>query len=133
VIRVVPETELRTSGSWLTSFFVGFTFMVLNTGYTAVVTTQLLEKNSAAVNSLQDAISQSRLLCCQQAMAVTLMARYPSLSGLLVPQGGGQSIPAMDRGECYGAIVHADEWQSARMFGNGHCRDKVRLAETISV
>ena len=50
-IGEVPGQERQTSGSWLTGLFLGFTFQVLVTGYTAVVTTTLMEQVACWVDT----------------------------------------------------------------------------------
>ena len=64
----------RSAGSWLTTLLFGFTFMVLNTGYTAVVTTRLLQASTTTITSLEQAISANYRICVNQDLVSVLVA-----------------------------------------------------------
>jgi len=130
----VPEVRLSTSGSWLTAFFVGFTFQVLITGYTAVVTTTLMEQGATEITTLRDGMDRGFTFCANADMVPGLISLYPALAQLIVNSPRGGSLAAMDNGVCYGALVHEDYWRAERLFGErSQCNTKARLAETVTV
>ena len=80
-----------------TVFFVGFTFQVLVTGYTAVVTTKLISSDATEVRSFEEAIDKGFRFCVNDAMIPTLVNKYEGLAPLLVPIiGSRRSIVLYD-------------------------------------
>jgi len=131
------EGEKRTSGSWVINIFVGFTVMVLGTGYGAVVTSTLISESATAVSNLDEAIAAGYTFCCNSASVSLLSAAHPQLANLLVPLSLGESLNGVDEGLCNAAILSGDEGRSARLFGEeAHCEGapdaKVRLPTTVA-
>jgi hypothetical protein len=99
--------EPRTSGGYLRTFALAFTVLVLQTGYTAVVTTQLVVRSSDEVTSLEAAIRAGWRICVHSAVRGDLISKYPRLSGQLVPDATGaeSDFDRLDRGICRAAIM----------------------------
>jgi hypothetical protein len=130
----VKDVPLTTSGSWITHFFLGFTFQVLITGYTAVVTNRLMEDRTTAVGTLREAVEANLNICANADFAPGLISQYPDIAPLLVPTPLATELTAMDDGLCDAAIVYEDYWRAARSFGQkAHCTNKVRLLDTVTV
>ena len=126
---------VKSSGSWMTVFFLGFTFQVLITGYTAIVTTTLISQGTTEVKSFEEAIDKGYRICADTVIRPVLVEMYPQVAPLLVSVVSDDGyLMAMDRGECNAAILDADTWNSERMYGvTTHCENKVRLRETIAI
>ena len=107
----VLDVPRKTSGSFLATFFLGFTGVVLTTGYTAVVTTTLLQQSQVGATSLDDAIRMGYTICAETAVHADLVSRYPQIQNLLAEYSAGvglsaSELEAMDAGECDAAIVY---------------------------
>ena len=133
------DVENRTSGSWLTQFFVGFTVLVMTTGYTALVTTQLVQESNNRVTSMDHAIDLGMSFCAQDIIHADLHARFPKLrSSQLVPtyQGARPDLDRMDDGDCDAAIMSDGYWFASRLGDahgeSRHCTTKERLAQTVA-
>ena len=59
-----------TSGSWITAFAVGFSVLVLSTGYTAVVTTSLIEQSRTDIRSFAEGIDRGYSFCTVRAREI---------------------------------------------------------------
>lgn len=57
----VADAEIETLGSWLTNVMVGFTVLVMVTGYTAAVTTQ--RESSSTITGIQDGVRRGHRFC----------------------------------------------------------------------
>jgi len=53
------EIEKTTSGSWFVALFIAVNFLVIQSGYTAVVTTNLISQSSAQVRNLREAMTKA--------------------------------------------------------------------------
>ena len=132
---VLLEGEQKTSGSWLTTLLLGFTFMVLNTGYTAAVTTRLFYTSTTTVTNLEEAINSNYRFCVNADIQPVLIARHPGLGKLIVRNtGSGYLIDAIDADICDAAIYAEHSWRARRSFGLGeqYCETLVRLPEAIT-
>jgi len=129
------DVPIKSSGSWMTVFFLGFTFQVLITGYTAIVTTTLISQGTTEVKTFEEAIDKGYRICADTVIRPVLVEMYPQVAPLLVSVVSDDGyLMAMDRGECNAAILDADTWNSERMYGvTTHCDNKVRLRETIAI
>jgi len=133
----VVEVPRRSSGSWLTSLALGFTVLVLVTGYTSVITVTLMQNTQITVSSIDDAIFNGYTFCLEPTAHAPMIARYPKIEGLLAKKqnsadGGTMSeIERMDAGHCTAAIVYQDMWLDERIGQSVHCDTKVRLPETV--
>lgn len=112
------------------------TFLVLNTGYTAVVTTRLLQEATTEVTSLEEAIASNYRFCVGSSIRPGLEARYPGISALIVENtAAGNFLDALDADVCDAAIYTENSWRRRRSFGGAkerhYCQTKVRLTETI--
>lgn len=110
---------------------LGFTVLVLQTGYTAVVTSRMVSRSRGVVSSLEEAIGKGYTFCVAGPVVADLSLQHPGVAGSIV-DGGGISVPLlerMDRGECDAAIVGVDEW-GAR--GQRHCTTKTALPGTVA-
>ncbi len=115
----VPGLEPTTLGAWLTTFALGFTTMVLVTGYTAVVTTTLMQQSAVQINNLEDAIRQGARVCAHTVVVDQVVARYPKLSPLIVPRYQTDTLSElekMDAGLCDCAII----WDVCGPVSNPH-------------
>ena len=107
----VLDVPRKTSGSWLTTLSLGFTVLVLTTGYTAVVTTTLMQQSQVGVTDMEGAIKNGYSFCAEKVVWNTLIARYPKIQNLLVdtPPGSDfmtEQLEAMDAGVCRAAIIY---------------------------
>ncbi|KAL1522463.1 hypothetical protein AB1Y20_017451 [Prymnesium parvum] len=128
------QVKYRTSGSWLTAFFVGFTFQVLITGYTAVVTNTLLTAGTTKVSSFEETINRGLRICVSSPMIPGLVAQYPKMAPLIVEMKNGATLAGMDEDLCDAAIIQEDAWRGARYFGQTlACSTKGRLRETVTI
>jgi len=127
--------ERKTSGSWMTTISLGFTVLVLTTGYTAVVTTTLVQESMAAVSSLSQAAAAGYTFCTEPGVEATMANRYPEIANKLVAVSNdmGQTgiLDAMDSGRCRAAILVDFQWYTGRLDGSVHCGTKIRLLETL--
>ena len=137
-IGEIQGIQLHTSGSWLTATAIGFTVFVLSAGYGAVVTTRLIEQSSTEITTLQEGLDQNYRFCGNADLRDLLVGQHRKLTSLFVPVTLGDSLSAMDRGECDAAIIHQDFWRAERLYGRTtHCvsgsSPKVALAETVAL
>ena len=117
----------------MTTLLLGFTFMVLNTGYTAVVTTRLMQASTTTVTNLDEAMSASYRICVNQDLVPALVARYPGLGALIVQNTvDGNLLDAIEADVCDAAIYEENSWRARRAFGvRQYCEHNVRLPEPI--
>jgi len=128
------EIEKTTSGSWFVALFIAVNFLVIQSGYTAVVTTNLISQSSAQVRNLREAIDEGYRFCINEVMVPGLVAENPALGPLVAPSENGFALDQMDRGVCDAALIHEDAWKASRMFDQStHCDTKIRLLETVSL
>ena len=132
------SVEHQTSGSWLTAVGVGFSVLVLLTGYSAVVTTSLLTKSRVEIRTLEEGIAKGYNFCANADMRPALVAQNKRLGPLLVTASNMDILDKMDNGECDAAIAHRDFWYATRLFGNvDHCdkggSPKVALPGVVTI
>ena len=131
--------DVKTSGVWLTQFVLGFTVLVMVTGYTALVTTQLLQASASRISSMEQAVNMGMTFCAQNIIHADLLARFPGLRAQQLVetyQGAKPDLDRMDDGDCDAAILSGGYWFAARI-GNRthaavHCGTKVRLPESVA-
>ncbi|KAL3907396.1 MAG: hypothetical protein SGPRY_010185, partial [Prymnesium sp.] len=131
-IGEVADAEIGTSGSWLTNVMVGFTVLVMVTGYTAAVTTQLIQRESSTITGIQDGIRRGHRFCVHTVVKEALVGTYPGLKALTVDQDQGVAeLDAMDKNLCDTVITTSLYWENAVTIHPEHCDNKIRLQETV--
>ena len=80
----VPDVEHPTLLSWVVSFFLGFTILVLTTSYTAVVTSSLVQADIGQITSLKDGLAKGLKFCVHDSSASLLYQLHPDLQPLAV-------------------------------------------------
>lgn len=112
-LNEVAEVPRKTSGSWLTTFALGFSTIVLLTGYTAVVTGTLLLEAQTGASSVDEAIRKGYTFCAEASVHAQLITAFPKIASLLpVFPWGISELDRMDNGECTAAIVYQDQVQA---------------------
>merc|ERR1719484_321326 len=130
------DVETKTTGSWMTQFFVGFTTLVMVTAYTALVTTQLVSASVNRINSMEKAVDLGLTFCAADIIHEDLLSRYPKLrSQQLIEayQGAKPELDRMDDGDCDAAIIANGYWFAARVgndtHASEHCATKEKLPQ----
>ncbi|KAL1508657.1 hypothetical protein AB1Y20_004753 [Prymnesium parvum] len=127
----IKGVNIKTAGGWMTSVALGFSCLVMVTGYNAVVVSELVEQRTGRVQSLEEGISRGYRFCVHTVVQESLENTYPSL--ITVERAHGVSMmEAMDAGECDAAILHEDAWRSERTGNTEQCLTKLRLKATVA-
>ena len=128
----IKQVVVRSTGGWLTQFFVGFTKTVFIAGYTALTVSTLLKQQGAAVNSFNEAIEARYRFCANPDIIPAVAAQFPAAAEYLVGVPKAEVLDRMDRGECEAGILNEDEWRNLRLWGETHhCDSKVRLPNVL--
>ena len=127
--------EVTTIGGWLTALALGFSVLVLFTGYTAVVTTDLMTAKQGSIQNLEEGIQRGFRFCSNANMKELLLAQYPDLQPYLVDTALKDAVDRMDAGACDAAIIQEDLWRGVRTLSDKHCKGttaKVKLPNIVA-
>lgn len=125
------DIEITNVGGSLTSVVVGFSIMVMITGYTAVVTTGMVSAKASSVTNIEQAIRRELRVCSDPILKYRVWGQFPYLRLVDVP--ASDLLDKMDAGECEGALVAVDAWHQLRPIGSKNCKGNKAKAKLPGV
>lgn len=131
----VNRVEVRTIGGALAELAIGFSVLVLFTGYTAVVTADLMTQKLGPIENLEEGLQRSYTFCVDANLRELFTAQYPDLEPYLVDSSLTATLDNMDADLCDAAIIHEDLWYGQRTSNYKHCEGttaKVRLPTVVA-